>query len=131
VEAESAWQAVIARAVFMRTYARRAIVESAAGRGTPAVAEPFLAELNRGDPARHRDLVLRVAEAHLTTGAPERAAALYRQVLGTTDAGAAADTARLGLAAALEAAGDGAGALATLRTAQLRHRTADARGGAP
>ena len=126
VEAESAWQAVIARAVFMRTYARRAIVESAAGRGTPAVAEPFLAELNRGDPARHRDLVLRVAEAHLTTGAPERAVTLYRQVLGTTDAGAAADTARLGLAAALEAAGDGAGALATLRTAQLRHRTADA-----
>ena len=126
VEAESAWQAVIARAVFMRTYARRAIVESAAGRGTPAVAEPFLAELNRGDPARHRDLVLRVAEAHLTTGGPEQAAALYRQVLGTTDAGSAADTARLGLAAALEAAGDGAGALATLRTAQLRHRTADA-----
>ena len=126
VEAESAWRAVIERAVFMRTFARRAIVESAASRGAPADAEPFLAELTRGDPARHRDLVLRVAEAYLTTGAPLRAAALYREVLAATSAGADADAARLGLADALEAAGDRAGALATLREAQLRHRTAAA-----
>ena len=125
-EAESAWESVVERAVFMRTFARRAIVESAAGRGTPAEAEPFLAELTRGDPARHRDLILRVAEAYLNAGAPDRAAALYREVLAATSAGAAADAARLGLAAALEAAGDGAGALATLREAQLRHRTSDA-----
>ena len=125
-EAESAWRSVIERAVFMRTFARRAIVESAAGRGAPADAEPFLAELTRGDPARHRDLVLRVAEAYLTTGAPLRAAARYREVLAATGTGAAADAARLGLAAALEAAGDGARALATLREAQLRHRTSDA-----
>lgn len=125
-EAESAWRSVIERAVFMRTFARRAIVESAAGRGAPADAEPFLAELTRGDPVRHRDLVLRVAEAYLTTGAPLRAAARYREVLAATGAGAAADAARLGLAAALEAAGDGARALATLREAQLRHRTSDA-----
>ena len=126
VEAESAWQAVIARAVFMRTFARRAIVESAARRGAPADAEPLLAALTHNDPARHRDLVLRLAEAYLTTGAPDRAAALYRQVLAATSAGAAADAARLGLAAAHEAAGDGTRALATLRAAQLRHRTADA-----
>ena len=125
VAAESAWRAVISRAVFMRTYARRAIVESAADRGAPADAETHLAELTRSDPARHRDLVLRVAQAHLDAGAPNRAATHYRQVLGATTAGAAADAARLGLAAALEAAGDGTGALATLRTAQLRHRTAD------
>lgn len=126
VEAESAWRAVIARAVFMRTFGRRAIVESAAGRGAPADTEPFLTELTRSDPSRHRDLVLRVAEAYLTAGTPDRAAALYRQVLGTTSTGAMADAARLGLAAALEAAGDGARALATLRAAQLRHRTSDA-----
>lgn len=126
VEAESAWRDVIARAVFLRTYARRALVESAAGRGAPAEAEPVLAELVRGDAARHRDLVLRVAEARLDTGAPGRAAALYRQVLDAAATGAAADAARLGLAAALEAAGDGAGALALLREAQLRHRAADA-----
>lgn len=126
VEAESAWRRVIERAVFLRTFARRAIVESAAGRGAPAEAEPFLAELTRSDPARHRDLVLRVAEAYLDAGAPDRAAARFRQVLAGTNTGAAADAARLGLAAALEAAGDGTGALATLRTAALRHRTADA-----
>ena len=126
VAAESAWQQVIARAVFMRTFARRAIVESAAARGAPADAEAFLAELIRSDPARHRDLVLRVAEAHLGVGAASRAATLYRRVLGATSTGAAADAARLGLAAALEAAGDRAGALARLRTAQLRHRTSDA-----
>ena len=125
-EAESAWRSVIERAVFMRTFARRAIVESAADRGAPADAEPFLAELTRSDPTRHRDLVLRVAEAYLRTGTPDRAAALYREVLATTSAGADADAARLGLADALEAAGDGAGALATLREAQLRHRTAAA-----
>ncbi len=123
--AEPAWRDVIARAVFMRTFARRAIVESAAGRGAPADAESYLAELTRSDPVRHRDLVLRVAAAYLDAGAPNRAATLYRQVLGATTAGAAADAARLGLSAALEAAGDGAGALATLRTAQLRHRAAD------
>ena len=125
VAAESAWRAVISRAVFMRTYARRAIVESAADRGAPADAETHLAELTSSDPVRHRDLVLRVAQAHLDAGAPNRAATHYRHVLGATTAGAAADAARLGLAAALEAGGDGTGALAMLRTAQLRHRTAD------
>ena len=125
-EAESAWRSVIERAVFMRTFARRAIVESGADRGAPADAEPFLAELTRSDPTRHRDLVLRVAEAYLRTGTPARAAALYREVLASTNTGADADAARLGLADALEAAGDGAGALATLREAQLRHRTAAA-----
>ncbi len=124
--AESAWREVIARAVFMRTFARRAIVESAAGRGAPDDAEPVLAELTGSDRARHRDLVLLAAAAHLAAGAPDRAAALYRQVLGTAAAGAAADAARLGLASALEASGDAVRALATLRTAQLRHRTADA-----
>ena len=78
--AESAWEDVIARAVFMRTFARRGIVESAAGRGAPARAEPYLTELVRGDPARHRDLLLRVAESYLAAGRPGRAAALYRQV---------------------------------------------------
>ena len=125
-DAEAAWRQVMARAVFMRTYARRAIVESAAARGAPAEAEPALAALTAADPARHRDLALRVAEAHRTAGDPRRAAALYRQVLAATTRSAAADTARLGLAAALEAAGDDGAAVAMLRTAQLRHRTADA-----
>lgn len=125
-EAEAAWRAVADRAVFMRTFARRAIVESQIARGAPDAAEPVLDDLTRTDPARHRDLVLGVADAHLAAGNASRAAALYRRVLDATASGAAADTARLGLAAALEAAGDVDAALATLRAAQLRHRTAGA-----
>ncbi len=126
LEAENAWREVIDGAVFMRTFARRALVDSLAGRGAPAEAEPVLDVLANADAARHRDLLLRVAAAHLEAGAPERAAALYRRVLGVSGRGAAADAARLGLAGALEAAGDTTGALDALREAQLRHRTADA-----
>ena len=126
LEAENAWREVIDGAVFMRTFARRALVDSLAGRGAPAEAEPILDTLASADAARHRDLLLRVADAHLDAGTPERAAALYRRVLGVSGRGADADAARLGLAAALEAAGDVPGALDTLREAQLRHRTGDA-----
>ena len=125
-EAEDAWREVIAGAVFMRTFSRRALVDSLAGRGVPAEAEPVLDTLASADAARHRDLLLRVAAAHLDAGTPERAAALYRRVLRVSARGQEADAARLGLAAALEAAGDVPGALDTLREAQLRHRTADA-----
>ena len=125
-EAEDAWREVIDAAVFMRTFARRALVESLAGRGAPAEAEPILDTLVGSDAARHRDLLLRVADAHLEAGTPERAAARYRRVLRVSARGQQADAARLGVAAALEAAGDGSGALAALREAQLRHRTGDA-----
>lgn len=125
-DAEEAWRVVIDRAVFMRTFARRAIVESLAARGAPAEAEPYLQALTDSDAARHRDLVLRVAEAHLDAGAPDRAAALYRRVLAAGGRNADTDAARLGLAAAQDAQGDAAGALETLRTAQLRFRTAGA-----
>lgn len=125
-EAEAEWRAVADRAVFMRTFARRAIVESLIARGAPAAAEPVLDDLTRTDAVRHRDLVLGVADAHLAAGNPSRATALYRRVLSGTASGAAADTARLGLAAALEAAGDVDAALTTLRAAQLRHRSASA-----
>ena len=125
-EAEDAWREVIDAAVFMRTFARGALVESLAGRGAPAEAEPILDQLIAADAARHRDLLLRVADAHLEAGTPERAAEHYRRVLRVSGRGQEADAARQGLAAALEAAGDATGALAALREAQLRHRTGDA-----
>ena len=123
VDAEADWRAVIDRAVFMRTFARRALVASLANRGAPAEAAPILDNLLRSDAARHRDLLLLVADAYLDTGSAERAAAAYRRVLAATVRGASADAARLGLAAALEAMDDGAAAIAQLRDAQLRHRT--------
>lgn len=125
-DAEAAWQTVIGRAVYLRTFARRAIVTSLAERGAPDEAAPYLDELVASDAVRHRDLMLRVAEAHLDAGAPGPAAALYRRVLAGGGRNAATDAARLGLAAAQEAAGETAAALRTLRLAQLRFRTADA-----
>ena len=92
-EAETQWRAVADRAVFMRTFARRAVVESLIARAEPAAAEPVLDDLTRTDAARHRDLVLGVADAHLAAGNAGRAAALYRRVLDATASSAAADTA--------------------------------------
>ncbi len=125
-EAEAEWGSAIDRAVYLRTFARRAIVTSLAARGAPQEAEPYLEELLGSDADRHRDLALRVAEAHLAASAPDRAAALYRRVLAAGGRTADADTARLDLASAQEASGDTAAAHATLRIAQLRFRTADA-----
>ena len=123
-DAEADWRAVIDRAVFMRTFARRALVTNLVSRGALTEAESILNNLIRSDAARHRDLLLRVADAHLETGSVERAAATYRRVLASTVVGASADAARLGLARAFESTGNKAAAIATLRDTQLRHRTA-------
>ena len=130
-DAEAVWRQVIGREVWMRTFSRRALVTSVAGRGEPALTAPILAELNRSDPTRHLDLTLLVADAHRERGEHDRAATLYRDALGRQSRGGMADRARLGLAAAQEGAGDLRAAIATLRDAQLEHRTgpgyADAR----
>ena len=122
-DAEAVWLQVIDREVWMRTFSRRALVTSLAGRGEPALAAPILSELNRSDWTRHLDLTLLVADAHREQGEFARAAALYRDALGRRTRGALRDRARLGLAAAQEGAGDLTAAIATLRDAQLEHQT--------
>jgi len=122
-DAEAVWRQVIEREVSMRTFSRRALVTSMAARGEPVLAATILAELNRSDRTRHLDLTLLVADAHRDHGDFNRAAALYRDTLKRQRQGALADRARLGLAAALESAGDLTAAIATLREAQLEHRT--------
>ena len=122
-DAEAVWRQVIAREVWMRTFSRRALVTSMAGRGVPALAAPILTELNRSDPTRHLDLTLVVADVHRERGELSRAAELYRDALRRRTRGAQADRARLGLAAAQEGAGDLTAAIGTLRDGQIEHRT--------
>ena len=120
-EAEHLWRAVIDRAVWMRTFARRALVVSLAARGAPGDAEPALAELVRSDATRHLDMVLEIGHAYRATGDHRRAIGHYRDILRRRPRGLTSDAARLGLAAALESSGDRDGALATLGEAKLEH----------
>ncbi|MBP99634.1 MAG: hypothetical protein CL477_03035 [Acidobacteria bacterium] len=122
-DGEAVWRQVIDREVWMRTFSRRALVVSLAARGEPALASPILAELNRSDPTRHLDLTLLIADAHRERQDFDAAASLYRDALRRQRRGALADRARLGLAYVEEGAGDLSAAIATLRTAQLEHRT--------
>ena len=124
-EAEALWRAVIDREVWMRTFSRRALVESLAERGGPAEAEPILAELTRSDATRHLDMTLRVAAAYGLGGDTGPAANHYRQVLGRQRLGVSADAARLGLATVLEWDGETDAAMALLREAKLQHWRAD------
>ena len=122
-EAEAVWRRVVDRAVWMRTFSRRALVTSLAGRGEPALAAPILSELSRSDRTRHLDLMLLVADAYTARDEFVRAATLYRDALGRQRRDGIADRARRGLAAAQVGAGDLTAAIGTLRDAQLEHRT--------
>ena len=120
--AETTWRAVVDREVWMRTFARRALVESLASRGEADRAESVLAELNRSDVTRHLDLTLRTAEAYQVSGDLQSARRLYQLTLDRQRRGAVADIARLGLAATLESEGDIDAAIAQYRVAKLEHR---------
>ena len=122
-DVESVWREVINREVWMRTFARRALVTSLAGRGEPALAGPVLAGLNRSDATRHIDLTLLVADAYREQDQLTPAAVLYADVVRRQGHGVDADRARLGLAATQERAGSVTAAIATLREAQIEHRS--------
>jgi len=129
-EAEALWRLIIEREIWMRTFARRALVTSLAGRGSAKPAELILSELNRSDTSRHLDLTLRVADAYLESGDTRAARRLYQQVLGLQSRGRMADTARLGTAESWERDGDVTAALSALREAKIHHRSPNAFEGA-
>ncbi len=122
LEAERLWRVVIDREVWMRTFARRALVASLALRRAPAEAELILGEISRSDPVRHLDLALQVADAHREADQPQDARRIYQQVVSRQPRGAAADKARLGVAATLETDGDTDAAFDQLRLAKRLHR---------
>ena len=123
--AETLWREVIAREVWMRTFCRRALVESLARRGRPAEAEAVLAELTRSDATRHLDLTLRVADSYRRAGSSKPALRLYHQVLRHEDRGVSADASRLGLSAVMEQASGLDETLAMLRETKIQHWRAD------
>jgi len=123
-KAEALWRIIIEREVWMRTFARRALVTSLAGRGSAKPAELILSELIRSDASRHLDLTLRVADTYRELGDTRAARRLYQQVLNRQNLGALGDAARLGTAASWELDGDVTAALNVLRETKLSHRNA-------
>ena len=120
-ESERMWRESLRRARSIRTYSRRGLIESLTAQGRPAEAAPILVELTRSNAARHRDLMLRVAHTYRESGNTAEAAGLYRQVIAQRRRGPFTDTARVGLAAALETDGDLDTALSLLRETRLLH----------
>ena len=125
-KAETFWRAVIDREVWMRTFARRALVDSMISRGAPADAAPILVELDRSDATRHLDLNVRIGDAYRDAGDRPNALRVYRQIISRQHRGQFADHARLEIAAALEQDDDIDGALTQLREAKLQHWQATA-----
>lgn len=124
-ESERDWREGLTREPWIRTYARRALVELLATRGQPGDAAEVLQTLTATDAQRHRDLVLSVADAYLNAGLSTDAARVYRQLITQRRRGPLSDAARLGLAKALEAEGELRTALSVLRETRLLHSRAD------
>ncbi len=115
------WQTVIDRAVWMRTFARRALVKTLAGRDLAKQSESILSDLTREDLNRHLDVTLIVADAYRNTGDTLAARRLYRQVVNRQPRGPLGDDGRLGIAASWEQEGDVASAIVALHETKLHH----------
>ena len=123
-DAEQVWRECLTREPWIRTFARRALVELLIRQRQPAEAATVLRALTESDAMRHRDLALAVADAFRDAELWADASRVYRQIVAQRSRGSLADAARLGLAAALEGAGDRRAALAQLRETRLRHASA-------
>ena len=115
------WQTVMDRAVWMRTFARRALVKNLAGRDLAKQSDSILSDLTREDLNRHLDVTLIVAAAYRNTGDTLAARRLYRQVVNRQPRGPLGDAGRLGIAAAWEQAGDVASAIVALHETKIHH----------
>ena len=120
-EAENLLVDLINRKIWMRTFARRLLVQSLVSRGKPNIAETVLTELISSDSIRHLDLVIETADSYQLIGNTKQAIRLYNKVLAHQNRGILADKARLKLATALELSGDTVLALSILRETKLKH----------
>ncbi|HAK54006.1 MAG: transglycosylase SLT domain-containing protein [Vicinamibacterales bacterium] len=126
-ESESLWGALAGTEPALRAFVLGRLVDSAVDRGAAQSADEHLTALV-GSRAGRDDVprLMVVADTLRDAGQSDRAAARYREVLGLGRTGAAADRARLGLAAMREAAGEVDRALARYRETQLQFRSAAA-----
>ena len=115
------WQTVMDRAVWMRTFARRALVKNLAGRDLAKQSDSILSDLTREDLNRHLDVTLIVADAYRNTGDTLAARRLYRQVVNRQPRGPLGDAGRLGIAATWEQAGEVASAIVALHETKIHH----------
>lgn len=121
-DAEPLWRVVMTREPALAAFAAREIVVNLCARRLPIEAlsmasRPPLADRDEV-PA---DLALLIGHAYRAAKDEAGAIGQYQRVLSARSTGTTADTARLSMASALEATGDGAGALRVLRDAQLLH----------
>ncbi len=122
-KAEADWRSVIDREVFLRTFARRAIVDILSANDDPDHAMVVLNDLMRSDTTRHLDLLLLVGKSFERVGKNEHAILAFRRLLSVAAQGTLADATRLKLSELLEKNDRLVEALETLRNAQLKHAT--------
>jgi len=115
------WQAVIERAAWMRTFARRALVKSFAGRDLARQSESILSDLASEDLNRHLDVTLIAADAYRNIGDTMAARRLYRHVVNRQPRGHFGDAGRLGIAASWEQEGDMTSAIVALHETKIHH----------
>ena len=122
-ESAAAWQTVGTREPVISTLAARESIRAWISAGDMGTALKGLAELGTAAPT---ELLLRAADACRVSGTLECAIEMYRRAREAAGRSAAADTAALGLAAALEKQGRPTDALETYRELQLTFREASA-----
>jgi soluble lytic murein transglycosylase len=123
-ESAAAWDDVATREEALAGVARRRSAEATLAAGNPAGVVARIGQPTRSGPARvHHDLLIATAGAFRAAGDFDRAADLAGRIATIERRGPLADAARLERAAAQEAAGQLADAIATLRDAQRGFRT--------
>ena len=121
-ESAALWRDIAGRDALLRAVALAALLDAQLAVGDLKEAEDTLTELDAAASGSRVDLVLRVAAACRAAGVHDRAVALYRRARQTAGSGPAADDAALGLAAALEAAGQPGEALEVVRGLRVTFR---------
>ena len=122
-ESAAAWQSVGAQEPVLADFAKREAIRAWLGAGD---MKPVLAGITELGTTAPTDLLLRAADLCRSARNDDCATSLYTRARETAGRTIAADEAALGLAAALEQAGNPRAALETFRELQLTFRTAAA-----